>query len=205
MFTYLRICFIQRKTWCRQNRQMITTLNIVVLVSRPIPPLCWCWYIWLLFSLFISNTTHIKDNSLQLSLQFIEYTELKNGTSWIPFGKISLVTLNYKFICFAFKKIAQYMLSIASRYSVIQNEKQSNLDCFWRLNLKKLEKKNCAICNNYENKKFISVIFSFQLLSYLIVDIDSTAFSQTVYQFIFFQCHFYFLHNTETIILGLQN
>lgn len=118
MFTYLRICFIQRKTWCRQNRQMITTLNIVVLVSRtlssPIPPLCWCWYIWLPFSLFISNTTHINDNSLQLSLQFIEYTELKNGTRWIPFGKISLVTLNYKFICFAFKKIAQYMLSIAS-------------------------------------------------------------------------------------------
>lgn len=118
MFTYLRICFIQRKTWCRQNRQMITTLNIVVLVSRtlsrPIPPLCWCWYIWLPFSLFISNTTHINDNSLQLSLQFIEYTELKNATRWIPFGKISLVTLNYKFICFAFKKIAQYMLSIAS-------------------------------------------------------------------------------------------
>lgn len=190
MFTYLRICFIQRKTWCRQNRQMITTLNIVVLVSRtlsrPIPPLCWCWYIWLPFSLFISNTTHINDNSLQLSLQFIEYTELKNGTRWIPFGKISLVTLNYKFICFAFKKIAQYMLSIAS---IFRNTKWKAIKLGLLLKIESKEnwrKKNCAICNNYENKKFISVIFSFQLLSYLTVAIDSTAFSQTVYQFIFF-------------------
>lgn len=194
MFTYLRICFIQRKTWCRQNRQMITTLNIVVLVSRtlsrPIPPLCWCWYIWLPFSLFISNTTHINDNSLQLSLQFIEYTELKNGTRWIPFGKISLVTLNYKFICFAFKKIAQYMLSIAS---IFRNTKWKAIKLGLLLKIESKEnwrKKNCAICNNYENKKFISVIFSFQLLSYLTVAIDSTAFSQTVYQFIFFSATF---------------